>query len=182
MVVPVMCSSSRSPPVAASFQPDHIVDAVLNVEDAAGGGLQEPGIGVGVAGVDGQRLAADVGVDGAGGLVVERQIAIRGAGGGIADGALAGDDIVEVGEGLAGGGGDDLTAGAERDRAIGGGAVEGERAAAGDVDQERVAGADQIDAVGSGIRRAAVPADGVAGDVEFAAAAGLQQPGIFDAS
>ena len=69
---------------------------------------------------------------------------------------MAGDDIVEVAGGLAGGGGDDLTPGAERDRAIGGGAVEGERAAAGEVDQERVAGAGEQDAVGSGVRRAAV--------------------------
>ena len=100
---------------AAGFDQPGIADGVLNVEDAGVGRLQQPGIGDGVAGVDGQDLAGrNVGVDGAADLVVERQIAA------VADAAVAGDDIVDVVEGLAGGGGDDLAAGAERDRAVSG--------------------------------------------------------------
>ena len=74
-----------------------VAQRVLDVERAAAGRFQQPGIGDGVAGVDRQRLATDVGVDGPGMLVLEGQIGV-----GVADAVSAGDVVVDVIERLAG--------------------------------------------------------------------------------
>ena len=106
MIVEPLISSSP-PPVA--FSVPGIGDIVVNLQNAAVGRLQQPGIADRVADLDGQRLDRDIGIDDAVALIFERQIAVV-----VANGSIAGDDVVDVVQGLASGGRDDLTAGAEQ--------------------------------------------------------------------
>ena len=63
-------------PLPLAVTSSAVAQRVLDVERAAERRLHQPGIGDGVAGVDGQRLVGDIGVDGAGAVVVERQIGV----------------------------------------------------------------------------------------------------------